>query len=600
MDKNNSKSRSEAILENMLGANHELENPKSRIEVLLIQLLNKITEITSVTGSAFRLLGEVMYKGDLPDTDQEIGDVWFVSDESTGYIWMTSEDYPEGYWEPIGETFDVTSINGLLFKVDPGVTTYQQVLDAISSGKVPYMYLEESSAGGIVISNYYFAFTTYSQNGLNPEKYVRFYTLPNESMFHHNTYGETDYFVIKEVKLLVNNLLSTPELIVVPTQTYVDDEVLALTPFVIGFSNVVENGQRSKSIGDWHLTDGLTYQDISDVMQATPNRPLVCHVHYGEDDDGSLIETDFYLTNRMPDEEDGGTVIRFSGDVEVNRTAYSRIYLNQDTIESDFDFWISEEYSSRGDVDDLKNAIDRSKLGTYYVVTVPISTADWEFDGRESYIYTINLGSLRHIYPDSSAVVIEFDGVYSKVVDVGIQHVGATLDHGHLDPEINEIVLTIPYAPTNTIVAKVLWFNDPNPSQASQPQLYKLDRFTIPRQDVVTDSGTLQAALSPNKVYVFSGQPTSLTLTFAETFPDDFAASIYQVFIYNGNTPVNLVLPNTVDVGDFVPEANKISELNIQWVPDGNGSGTYILRGDNRGSVNIPKSTNPSPGGGSR
>lgn len=592
MDKNNSKSRSEAILENMLGANHELENPKSRIEVLLMQLLNKITEITSVTGSAFRLLGEVTYKGDLPDTDQEIGDVWFVSDESTGYIWMTSADYPEGYWEPIGETFDVTGINGLLFKVDPGVTTYQQVLDAIGSGKVPYMYLEESNAGGVAIANYYFAFTTYHQNGLSPEKYVRFYTLPSEPMFHYNTYGDIDYFVIKEVKLLANNLLSTPELIVVPTQTYVDDQVLALTPFVIGFSNVVENGQNSKSIGDWHLTDGLTYQDISSVIQATPNRPLVCHVHWGiylsngKDDDGSLIETDYYLTNRMPDEEDAGdTVISFSGDVEVNRTAYSRIYLTRDAIESDFDFRISEEYTSRRDVDDLRDSINRSKLGTYYCQTTYIEPSSWEFNER-GYDYTIDLGQSKHIYPDSSIMMIEFYEVCSDDVAIYLQHQEEIhSNNGRTVPEKNQIRLSVPYIPTDIVGVKAIWFNDPNPSAASESQIYKLDRLKVPNQDVITDSGSLQAGLLPNRVYIFSGQPTSLTLTFMETYQNNYAASIYQVFIYNGNTPVNLVLPNTVDVGDFVPEANKISELNIQWVPDGNGSGTYILRGDNRGSV---------------
>lgn len=41
------KSRNEAILQNMLGANNELPEPMRRIEVLLIALLAKLEDIES-------------------------------------------------------------------------------------------------------------------------------------------------------------------------------------------------------------------------------------------------------------------------------------------------------------------------------------------------------------------------------------------------------------------------------------------------------------------------------------------------------------------------------------------------------------------------
>ena len=45
---------------------------------------------------------------DLPASGNNVGDVYYVAAVSAGYIWLTSETQPNGYWEELGETFDVT------------------------------------------------------------------------------------------------------------------------------------------------------------------------------------------------------------------------------------------------------------------------------------------------------------------------------------------------------------------------------------------------------------------------------------------------------------------------------------------------------------
>lgn len=102
----------------------------------------------------------------------------------------------------------------------------------------------------------------------------------------------------------------------------------------------------------------------------------------------------------------------------------------------------------------------------------------------------------------------------------------------------------------------------------------KVERIYIDADGAVTQE------LAPNTVYMFTGDLTSLTLTLGT--PIDGIANIYQVFFKNGLTPVTLTLPASVDIGDFVPEAEKISELNIQLVEIGNIKNYCIARGDNR------------------
>ena len=62
-------------------------------------------------GTIFTLKGSVaVYSDLLQKQNPQIGDVWYVEDVSAGYIWMTSETEPNGYWEELGETIDLSAL----------------------------------------------------------------------------------------------------------------------------------------------------------------------------------------------------------------------------------------------------------------------------------------------------------------------------------------------------------------------------------------------------------------------------------------------------------------------------------------------------------
>lgn len=58
-------------------------------------------------GTVFTLKGGVPTVEDLPASGNSVGDVYYVESVSAGYIWITSTSQPNGYWEELGETFDV-------------------------------------------------------------------------------------------------------------------------------------------------------------------------------------------------------------------------------------------------------------------------------------------------------------------------------------------------------------------------------------------------------------------------------------------------------------------------------------------------------------
>ena len=60
-------------------------------------------------GTVFILKGGVATVGDLPASGNNVGDVYYVEAVSAGYIWMTSETQPNGYWEELGETIDLSA-----------------------------------------------------------------------------------------------------------------------------------------------------------------------------------------------------------------------------------------------------------------------------------------------------------------------------------------------------------------------------------------------------------------------------------------------------------------------------------------------------------
>lgn len=60
-------------------------------------------------GTVFTLKGGVATVADLPSTGNAVGDVYYVEAVSAGYIWMTSTQQPDGYWEELGETIDLSA-----------------------------------------------------------------------------------------------------------------------------------------------------------------------------------------------------------------------------------------------------------------------------------------------------------------------------------------------------------------------------------------------------------------------------------------------------------------------------------------------------------
>lgn len=60
-------------------------------------------------GNVFTIKGSVATVADLPASGNNVGDVYYVEAVSAGYIWLTSETQPNGYWEELGETIDLSA-----------------------------------------------------------------------------------------------------------------------------------------------------------------------------------------------------------------------------------------------------------------------------------------------------------------------------------------------------------------------------------------------------------------------------------------------------------------------------------------------------------
>ena len=165
-------SRAEAILENMLGATNNLKPPQSRVEALLIRLLELIEDISHGSGTVFRFIGEKEYVNDLPETGNEQGDVWFVKEKMAGYIWIVREDYPDGYWEELGEVIDTASLENIFFPVQYNLTEYADILDAIQSNKIPILIFYPSAVNTQRRLAYF---------GYNNDSGIHFYELSSDS-----------------------------------------------------------------------------------------------------------------------------------------------------------------------------------------------------------------------------------------------------------------------------------------------------------------------------------------------------------------------------------------------------------------------------------
>ena len=136
-------SRNEAILQNALGANNELGDPQSRIEELLMELVEAIqqggsgsdqnavhyTEDSNKTdeekaqarenigalgtgdlGTVFTFKGsKATYADLLLVEDPQIGDVWFVDADAANYVWIEDDANPNGFWDEFGQPIDLSA-----------------------------------------------------------------------------------------------------------------------------------------------------------------------------------------------------------------------------------------------------------------------------------------------------------------------------------------------------------------------------------------------------------------------------------------------------------------------------------------------------------
>ena len=133
----------------------------SDIPTDLSQLSNATTQYVNETelqqaieglGTIFNLKGSVATVNDLPQTNNTIGDVWYVQSESAGYIWL--EDDGTERWEELGMTVDTTDF---LTKSGLAQTTGNQTNNTMSQDAITKALgtkQDELTAGtGISIQN---------------------------------------------------------------------------------------------------------------------------------------------------------------------------------------------------------------------------------------------------------------------------------------------------------------------------------------------------------------------------------------------------------------------------------------------------------------
>lgn len=75
----------------------------------------------SDVGIVFRLKGEVASIQNLPQSDNSVGDVYFVVEKSVGFVWMETQEHPDGYWEKLGEPINYSTIPNTFYWITGAV-----------------------------------------------------------------------------------------------------------------------------------------------------------------------------------------------------------------------------------------------------------------------------------------------------------------------------------------------------------------------------------------------------------------------------------------------------------------------------------------------
>lgn len=121
----------------------------------------------------------------------------------------------------------------------------------------------------------------------------------------------------------------------------------------------------------------------------------------------------------------------------------------------------------------------------------------------------------------------------------------------------------------DTLLETAVIFNGPQPLTAAQQEQARQNigisgtgGGTVPRVPISATSSAIPP-LSPNTLYVFTGDAAALSITLATPANSDIENEYHFIFT-SGSTPTTLTLPNTIRQPDgFTVEANHIYEVSI-------------------------------------
>lgn len=97
-------------------------------------------------GTVFDFKGSVATVANLPSTGNKVGDVYFVEEESVGYIWLTDTLSPQGRWEKFGEPID---LSGYLQKSELASTTGASTTTAMTQAAVTTALAGKANSGDV-------------------------------------------------------------------------------------------------------------------------------------------------------------------------------------------------------------------------------------------------------------------------------------------------------------------------------------------------------------------------------------------------------------------------------------------------------------------
>lgn len=169
--------------------------------------------------SSFIPKGSVATIDDLPTEDNAIGDLYIVQEDHSEWVWLTNSEYPEGYWEQIGnpESFIVqveANTDNETYQADK---TYSEIRQAYNTGKVIFVVLDEEDVYQLAAaSDTEFSFT-------------HCYTI----------FGQINRVAVNTLTVYSNNVWVMSKANITPAETV--ETVIGATPTITPEANTVYN-----------------------------------------------------------------------------------------------------------------------------------------------------------------------------------------------------------------------------------------------------------------------------------------------------------------------------------------------------------------------